>query len=106
MREITASGQTVEEAVQSALEQLNTTRDRVTVNIIDEGSKGFLGLFGSKLAVVSVVMLKDPIEEAEAFIKEVTKNMGIDVKVVTTVDGKQVTFELSGHSFDRLSGAQ
>ena len=104
MREITASGQTVEEAVQSALEQLNTTRDRVTVNIIDEGSKGFLGLFGSKLAVVSVVMLKDPIEEAEAFIKEVTKNMGIDVKVVTTVDGKQVTFELSGEKIALLIG--
>ena len=41
MKEITASGQTVEEAVQSALEQLNTTRDQVEINVIDEGKKVF-----------------------------------------------------------------
>ena len=48
MREITASGQTVEEAVQSALEQLNTTKDQVEIDIIDEGKKGIFGLFGAK----------------------------------------------------------
>lgn len=41
MREVTATGQTVDEAVQSALEQLNTSRDQVEVDIIDEGKKEF-----------------------------------------------------------------
>ena len=46
MREMTASGQTVDEAVQRALKQLDTTKDHVEINIIDEGKKGFLGIFG------------------------------------------------------------
>ncbi len=41
MREVTASGQSVEEAVQSALEQLDTTRDQVEVDIVDEGKRDF-----------------------------------------------------------------
>lgn len=104
MREITASGQTVDEAVQSALEQLGTSRDRVEINIIDEGKKGFLGLFGSKLAIVSVKLTKDPIEEAEKFIKEVTRNMNIDIELVTTVKGNHVTFDMSGGKIALLIG--
>ncbi|KGX85682.1 RNA-binding cell elongation regulator Jag/EloR [Pontibacillus litoralis] len=54
MRQVTATGQTVEQAVQSALEQLNISRDRVDVEIIDEGKKGLFGIFGTKPAIVKV----------------------------------------------------
>ena len=47
MKQITATGQTVEEAVESALAQLKTTKDRTDISIIDEGKKGFFGIFGS-----------------------------------------------------------
>lgn len=104
MREITASGQTVDEAIQSALEQLNTTLDRVEVKVIDEGSKGFLGIFGSKLAIVSVALLKNQIEETEEFIKEVTKNMGVDIELTTTVKEKHVNFEMNGEKIALLIG--
>lgn len=104
MKEITASGQTVEEAVQSALEQLNTTKDQVEITIIDEGKKGILGLFGAKPAIVKVEMLPDPIEEAENYIKQVTANMNLDVHINTTVDGKHVTFELNGGNLAIIIG--
>lgn len=55
MSMITAKGQTVELAVQDALRQLNVSKDRVDINIIDEGKRGFLGLFGNRLAVVSCI---------------------------------------------------
>ncbi len=42
MKQLTATGTTVEEAVQSALEQLQTSKDQVNVEVIDEGKKGFL----------------------------------------------------------------
>ena len=48
MKEVTATGQNVEEAVELALAQLNTTRDRVELQIIDEGKKGLFGLFGAR----------------------------------------------------------
>jgi len=104
VREVTASGQTVDEAVQSALAQLNTTRDRVEVNVIDEGKKGFLGIFGSKLAIVSVKLAKDQIKETEKFILDVTRNMEVNVTLETIVKDNHVTFELSGDKIALLIG--
>jgi len=104
VREVTATGQSVEEAIQSALQQLNTTRDQVEVEIIDEGKKGFLGIFGSKLSIVSVRLKKNPIEEAEKFLKEVTQHMNIKVLVTSKVDGNHVTFEFKGEKIALLIG--
>jgi len=104
VRQITASGQTVEEAVESALEQLQTTRDQVEVTVIDEGKRGILGLFGSKLAVVNVSIKEDPIEETEAFIEEVAKNMGVSISVETTVEDNNILFELSGEKIALIIG--
>jgi len=104
VREITASGQTVEEAVQSALEQLNTTRDQVEIEIIDEGKKGLLGVFGSKRAYVKVKIKKNYIEETETFIHEVTKNMNVDVDITTTVEENHVTFEMNAENIALLIG--
>lgn len=39
MRQVTATGQTVDEAIQSALKQLNITEDQASIEIIDEGKK-------------------------------------------------------------------
>lgn len=104
MKEITASGQTVDEAIQSALEQLNTTKDRVEIDVIDEGKKGLLGLFGSKRAIVKVTIAKNPIKETEIFIKDVTDKMNINVEITTTVKGNHVTFEMHGENIALLIG--
>lgn len=104
MRQVTASGQTVDEAINSALEQLQATRDQVDVNVIDEGKRGILGLFGSKLAVVNVSVQKDPVEETEQFIKEVTEGMNVSVTIKTTLDENHVTYELSGDKIALLIG--
>ncbi|GIO28216.1 RNA-binding cell elongation regulator Jag/EloR [Ornithinibacillus bavariensis] len=104
MREITATGQTVDEAVQSALEQLNTTRDQVDITIIDEGKKGILGVFGAKRAIVKVVLAKNPIQEAEKFILDVVSKMGVDSEISTSIDGNHVTFDLRGEKIALLIG--
>lgn len=41
MRDITAQGSNVEEAIQNALATLETTRDKVEVEVLDEGKKVF-----------------------------------------------------------------
>ncbi len=104
MREVTASGQSVEEAVQSALEQLNLSKEEVEIDVIDEGKKGFLGLFGSALAVVKVREKKNNIAETEEFLKNVSKNMGVDVEITTTIVDNHVTFQLSGEKIAILIG--
>jgi len=104
VRQITASGQTVEEAISSALEQLQTTREKVEVTVIDEGKRGILGLFGSKLAVVNVSIKQDPIEETEQFIKDVAESMNVPISIKTTVEDKNVLYELSGEKIALIIG--
>lgn len=104
MKQVTATGQTVDEAVESALAQLNTTKDRTDVSIIDEGKKGIFGIFGSRPAVVKVTVVIDPLEEARKFLTDVSEQMGAPVNIETHRDGKQVHFILSGEKIALLIG--
>lgn len=60
-----ASAKTVEEAIAAGLGALGVSISDVTVDILDEGSKGLFGLFGSRLAKVRLTVKeqeKDPLE--------------------------------------------
>ncbi|MDQ0974272.1 spoIIIJ-associated protein [Neobacillus niacini] len=104
MKQVTATGQTVEEAVESALAQLNTTKDRTDVAIIDEGKKGIFGIFGSRPAVVKVTVIIDPIEEAKKFLLQVSEQMGAPIDIETRRDGKQILFVMTGEKIALLIG--
>lgn len=104
MKQVTATGQTVNEAVESALAQLKTSKDRTEVTIIDEGKKGLFGIFGSRPAVVKVKLLFDPIEEAKKFLQEVTDKMGVQATINVNEIGKNVIFNISGEKIAILIG--
>jgi spoIIIJ-associated protein len=68
---VEASGRTIEEAVQKALEQLGKSRDEVTVRVLNAGKPGFLGLTGGEEARVLVevkqrVMADSPVQSEPA----------------------------------------
>lgn len=104
MKQITATGQTVEEAVESALAQLSTTRDRIEVTIVDVGKKGFLGIFGSRPAIIKATVKIDAIEEARGFLLQVSEKMGVPIQIEVLRDGKQVNFILTGEKIALLIG--
>ncbi|MBI0578281.1 protein jag [Neobacillus cucumis] len=104
MKQVTATGQNVEEAVESALAQLQTTKDRAEIDIIDEGKKGIFGIFGSRPAVVKVTVVIDPIEEAQNFLKSISEQMGAPVEIEVKREGKQVNFVLTGEKIALLIG--
>lgn len=104
MKQVTASGQTVKDAVQSALAQLNTSEDHVDIEVIEEGKKGMLGLFGSKRAIVKVTVKENPIEQAALYLKEIAQAFSADVVVTTTLENQSVTFELSGEKIAMIIG--
>lgn len=104
MKQLTSTGKTVEEAVDLALHDLKTTKDRVEIMIVDKGKKGLFGIFGSKPAIVKVKKLHDPKEEAETFLRSVTEKMGVYPFIDIHEDGNELTFQLSGEKIAILIG--
>ena len=62
MKSYESSAKTIEEAIDAGLAELGAAISDVDVQIIDEGSKGLFGLFGSRLAKVRLT-LKDTEED-------------------------------------------
>jgi len=58
-REIEVRGADVEKAIESGLQKLGVSRSEVIIDVIDEGSRGLLGI-GSRDAVVRLVSLSSP----------------------------------------------
>jgi len=84
MRTIERSARTVEEAIAEALEELQVAREDVEIEILDEGSRAFLGLIGGKLARVRVTVRDKREEKAQAtaeFLQGILDRMGIVTRV-------------------------
>ena len=97
MDKITKSGKTVNDA-------LNASRDEVEVTVIDEGAKGFLGMFGAKDAVIQVVKKFNPEKIAVTFLQEIFQAMGMSVSIETKLKERQLAIELSGDEMGVLIG--
>jgi spoIIIJ-associated protein len=104
VKQVTATGQTVEEAVKSALAQLQISKDRTDIDIIDKGKKGIFGIFGSRPAVVKVTVVIDPIEEAKKFLTQVSEQMGAPAEIEIKREGKHVHFIMTGEKIALLIG--
>lgn len=79
MREIEVEGVSKEEALKEALRILGVDRDCVEVEVLDEGSRGFLGIFGGRMAKIRV-RVKDKVEAAiRDVVAELIRALGMDV---------------------------
>lgn len=92
---IEATGKTVQEAVNSALEELGAELDDVEVNVLDEGSKGLFGI-GSKMARVQVTLKEEYEDDGVAFLTDVFEKMNIDVDIEKTEDDESISLMVTG----------
>lgn len=84
---IETEADTVEEAIEHALTELEATRDQVTIDIVSEPTKGILN-FGAKPAKVRATLKQDVSSAPETILKEMLNRMGIDAEVESSfVDG-------------------
>lgn len=104
MKELTANGVSYDEAVNSALAQMNAARDEVEIEVLEEGKKGLFGLFGARPYVVKVRRKKNAIKETEDFLYDLTKKMGVDVKIESKEVDREVIYDLSGKDIALLIG--
>jgi spoIIIJ-associated protein len=59
MRTLEQQGKTVDDAISKALTELNVSRDRISVEILEEGSRGLFGLMGARPAKIRVKVAQD-----------------------------------------------
>ena len=84
---IETEGDTVEEAIEHALNELEATREQVTIDIISEPTKGILN-FGAKPAKIRATLKQDVSSAPETILKEILSRMGIEAEVESDfVDG-------------------
>lgn len=69
MKTYESSAKTIEEAISAGLEKLGVSISDVTIDVLEEGSKGLFGLFGSRQAKVRLTLKEteaDPLEALTA----------------------------------------
>lgn len=89
---IEMTGKTVDEAVAKALKELNVTADKVVVDVLEEGKKGFLFGFGSKDAKVKVTVKEEPVvPEVKESLSEAVADAEAALKKVGVLAAEAVT---------------
>ena len=84
---IETEGDTVEEAIEQALSELEATREQVTIDIVTEPTKGILS-FGAKSAKIRATLKQDVSTAPDTILHEILNRMGVDAEIESNfIDG-------------------
>ena len=89
------SAKTKEEAIELALSELGISMEEAEIEVVDEGSKGFLGI-GGRDAVVKVSYTDSSEKRAQKFLDGLFEILGEEVSVDIKKTDKDLDVELSG----------
>lgn len=95
---------TVDEAVQLALEELQTDIDSVHVEVLEEGTKAVLGLFGGKDARVRVTRIISSMETVTEFLNKVIDTAQVDATLEMTETEECIEVKIVGSDVGTLIG--
>ncbi len=104
MRSAEGRGKSVNEAIEVALRQLGASRDAVEIKILEEPSKGFLGLIGNRAARVQAQLADNTAAETESLLQEILQQMGFSVTMQTESSAETVNISLEGNNLGLLIG--
>lgn len=108
-------GKTVEEAVKLALEELNVAEDNVTIEVIEEPTKGILGL-GARPALVRVTTKNNDEKEnsieneidkkqlAVDVISDITSHLGLNLTSQVEDKDETLSVNLKGENLGLIIG--
>jgi spoIIIJ-associated protein len=104
VRSVEKSGRTVEEAIDAALLELGAKIEDVTVEVLSEPSRGFLGILGGKDARVRVTPKRDRGELAKEFVAGLLTRMGLEVAIEVRPRGDTLCLDIVGNDMGLLIG--
>lgn len=98
MENIRVEGKTVQDAVMNAAMQLGVPSSELEYEVIDEGNKGFLGIFNVKPAIIEIIQKESLLDITTDYLKELFDAMGVETKC-------EIDFDENNHKMDiNLSG--
>ncbi|MEW5762482.1 MAG: RNA-binding cell elongation regulator Jag/EloR [Bacillota bacterium] len=104
MKAVEKSGKTVEEAVAAALQELGVGREQVKVEVLEEGTRGLLGLIGGRAARVRVTVEESVKDRAVSLLREVVGAMELEADILAQEEGDTLTITLQGKHLGALIG--
>lgn len=95
LKEAIATGLTVEAAIEAAKSELAAPEDaEVQTEILETPTRKTLGLFGGAPAKVRVYYEESEFAQAEAYLRNVLRGMGVEANVLTVEEDEGVRFAL------------
>ncbi len=104
MTSIIKNAKSVDEAVAAALTELGVSEDMVTVEVLDEGNKGFLGLGGKDASVRVTVNEVSPDEVATEFLKKILSSMNLEADLQLKLEDNVMEIDITGEDMGILIG--
>lgn len=113
MKTIEKIASTVESAIESGLLELGIKRDQAEIEVLEkEGRRGFLGLFGMKMARVRISCLEetpavakeDAGELACHFLKDMIDAMNVEAELEVLRKDDKLTVNITGEDLGMLIG--
>ena len=103
MKFVEKSGKSVEEALRLALIELESSREQVDIEILEEGSKGFLGI-GAKETRIRVSKRNNIIDTARNFLSSILNEMNIKTELEIEQVGEVLNINMIGEDMAILIG--
>ena len=104
MKTLEMTGKTVNEALENALKSLNLTEDKVEYEVLDEVSKGFLNLIGTKPAKILVKVKRDYKEEVRLFLRNILNSMKVQAEIRIREENDIIHINLTGPKMGIIIG--
>ncbi len=99
---VQAEGDSAQEAIDAALEELGVGPEEVDIEIVEEANKGLLGLRRGRAKVI--VTVKDHAYIAQTIIEEIADLLDVDCDVEIYVEDDETWVAVSGESLSWLIG--
>ncbi|MFZ5649526.1 MAG: RNA-binding cell elongation regulator Jag/EloR [Bacillota bacterium] len=104
MQVVEKTAKTVDDAIEQAIAELGISRQEIDVEIIDQPSKGFLGLLGSKPARVKVTVRNTPARIVRTIMTDILITMNLDAKMDIKEKDDTISVNLKGENLGILIG--